>query len=49
MTTLGKTIIGATLVVAIGAGVYEARQAAIARAQVQTGSKGFRSPNKSSD
>jgi chromosome segregation ATPase len=36
MTTLQKTIIGATLAAAIGTGIYEARQAAALRAQVQT-------------
>lgn len=35
MTTLQKTIIGATLVAAVGAGIYEARQASNARAEVQ--------------
>ena len=36
MTTLQKTIIGATLAAAIGTGVYEAHQASILRTQVQT-------------
>jgi hypothetical protein len=36
MTTLQKTIIGATLAAAIGTGIYEAHQAANARAEVQT-------------
>jgi RNA polymerase sigma factor (sigma-70 family) len=36
MSTLGKSLVGATLVVAVGMGVYEARQAARLRAQVQT-------------
>lgn len=36
MTTLQKTIIGATLAVAVGTGVYEVRQASIARTQLQT-------------
>jgi RNA polymerase sigma factor (sigma-70 family) len=36
MTTLQKTVIGATLAVAIGAGVYQARQASTLRSQVQT-------------
>jgi hypothetical protein len=36
MTTLQKTIIGATLAVAVGAGVYEARQASTLREQNQT-------------
>jgi hypothetical protein len=35
MTTLQKTIIGATLAAAVGAGIYEARQAATFRTQVQ--------------
>ncbi len=35
MTTLQKTIIAATLAVLAGAGIYEARQAANARAEVQ--------------
>ncbi len=35
MTTLHKTVIGATLAVAVGTGIYEARQAATSRAQVQ--------------
>jgi RNA polymerase sigma factor (sigma-70 family) len=36
MATLQKTIIGATLAVAVGTGIYEARQAAVSRSQVQT-------------
>src|SRR5436309_8380217 len=36
MTTLQKTIIGATLVATVGIGFYEARQASIARTQIQT-------------
>jgi RNA polymerase sigma factor (sigma-70 family) len=36
MTTLQKAIIGATLAVAVGTGVYEARQASVSRSQVQT-------------
>lgn len=36
MTTLQKTIVAATVVVLTGAGVYEARQAANARAEVKT-------------
>src|SRR5437899_2714726 len=36
MTTLQKTIIGATLAVAVGTGIYEARQASTLRSQVQT-------------
>lgn len=36
MTTLQKTLIGATLAAAVGAGVYEAWQAASARAEAQT-------------
>jgi RNA polymerase sigma factor (sigma-70 family) len=35
MTTLQKTIIGATLVAAVGTGIYEARQASNARTQVE--------------
>jgi hypothetical protein len=36
MTTLQKTIVAAALVVAVGAGIYEAKQSADARAQVRT-------------
>jgi RNA polymerase sigma factor (sigma-70 family) len=36
MTTLQKAIIGATLAAAVGTGIYEARQASNARAQVET-------------
>lgn len=36
MTTLKKNIIGATLAVAVGTGIYEARQASISRSQFQT-------------
>jgi len=36
MTTLQKTIIGATLAVAVGTGIYEARQASASRSQLQT-------------
>ena len=36
MTTLQKAIIGAALVAAVGTGIYEARQATIARAEVET-------------
>ena len=36
MTTLQKTIITATLAAAVGTGIYEVRQAATLRAQVQT-------------
>jgi RNA polymerase sigma factor (sigma-70 family) len=36
MTALQKTIIGATLAVAVGTGIYEARQASQLREQVQT-------------
>src|SRR5881396_173297 len=36
MTTLQKTIVGATLVAAVGAGIYEARQASILRNQALT-------------
>jgi myosin heavy subunit len=36
MTTLQKTIIGATLAVAVGTGIYEARQASVSRSQLQT-------------
>lgn len=36
MTTLQKTIIGATLAAAVGTGVYEAQQASTFRTQVQT-------------
>jgi seryl-tRNA synthetase len=36
MTTLQKTIIGATLAAAVGTGIYEARQASKLRTQVQT-------------
>ena len=36
MTTLQKTLITAALAVAVGTGIYEARQAANARAEVQT-------------
>jgi hypothetical protein len=36
MTTLQKTIIGATLAAAVGTGIYEARQATRLRDQVQT-------------
>jgi RNA polymerase sigma factor (sigma-70 family) len=36
MTTLQKTIIGATLVAAVGTGVYEAHQASSARNEAQT-------------
>lgn len=35
MTTLQKSLIGATLFAAIGTGIYEARQASIARKQVE--------------
>jgi RNA polymerase sigma factor (sigma-70 family) len=35
MTTLQKTLIGATLAAAVGTGIYEARQASSARAEVQ--------------
>jgi RNA polymerase sigma factor (sigma-70 family) len=35
MTTLQKTIIGATLAVAVGTGIYQAHQASVFRAQVQ--------------
>jgi hypothetical protein len=36
MTTLQKTLVAGTLVAAIGAGIYEARQASVLRTQVQT-------------
>jgi len=36
MTTLQKTVIGATLAAAVGTGIYEARQASHLRNQVQT-------------
>jgi hypothetical protein len=36
MTTLQKTIIGATLAAAVGTGIYEARQASNARAEAET-------------
>jgi hypothetical protein len=36
MTTLQKTVITATIAVAVGTGIYETRQAANARAEVQT-------------
>ena len=36
MTTLQKTVITAALALAVGVGIYEARQAAGARAEVQT-------------
>jgi len=36
LTALQKAIIGATLVVVVGAGIYEARQALIARPEVET-------------
>ena len=36
MTTLQKTLITAVLVTTVGAGIYEAKQAANARAEVQT-------------
>ena len=36
MTTLQKTVITATLAAAVGTGIYEARQAANARAEAQT-------------
>jgi RNA polymerase sigma factor (sigma-70 family) len=36
MTTLQKAIIGTTLAVAVGTGIYEARQASVLRSQVQT-------------
>jgi RNA polymerase sigma factor (sigma-70 family) len=36
MTTLQKSLIGATLAIAIGAGTYQTRQAALLRAQVKT-------------
>jgi RNA polymerase sigma factor (sigma-70 family) len=36
MTTLQKTIIGATLAVAVGTGIYEAHQASLSRARFQT-------------
>jgi hypothetical protein len=36
MTTLQKSIIGATLAVAVGTGIYEARQASVSRSQLQT-------------
>ncbi len=36
MTTLQKTIVGATLVVAVGTGIHETRQASALRDQVQT-------------
>jgi RNA polymerase sigma factor (sigma-70 family) len=36
MTTLQKAIIGTTLAVAVGTGVYEAREASVSRSQVQT-------------
>jgi RNA polymerase sigma factor (sigma-70 family) len=36
MTTLQKTIVAAALAVAVGAGIYEAKQAADARAQART-------------
>lgn len=36
MTTLQKTIIGATLAAAVGTGIYEARQASQLRDQIQT-------------
>ena len=35
MTTLQKTIVTAALAVAVGAGIYEAKQSAVARAQVR--------------
>jgi hypothetical protein len=35
MTTLQKSMIGATLAVAVGTGVYEARQASLSRSQVE--------------
>jgi RNA polymerase sigma factor (sigma-70 family) len=35
MTTLQKAIIGATLAAAVGTGIYEARQASVARAEVE--------------
>jgi len=35
MTTLQKTIIGATLAAAVGTGIYEARQASNARAEAE--------------
>lgn len=35
MTTLQKSLIGATLAVAVGTGIYEARQAAASRSQLQ--------------
>lgn len=35
MTTLQKTLVGATLAVAVGTGIYEARQAATSRSQLQ--------------
>jgi len=36
MTTLQKSLIAATLLAAVGVGIYEARQASVARAQVAT-------------
>jgi len=36
MTTLQKSLIGATLAVAVGTGIYEARQASVSRSQLQT-------------
>jgi RNA polymerase sigma factor (sigma-70 family) len=36
MTTLQKSLIGATLAVAVGTGIYEARQASASRSQLQT-------------
>ena len=36
MTTLQKTLVAATLIVAVGTGIYEARQASLLRSQVQT-------------
>lgn len=35
MTTLQKSILGATLAVAVGTGIYEARQASVSRSQLQ--------------
>lgn len=36
MTSLQKSIIGATLAVAVGTGIYEARQASVSRSQLQS-------------
>jgi RNA polymerase sigma factor (sigma-70 family) len=36
MTTLQKTIIGATLAAAVGTGIYEARRSSVSRSQLQT-------------